>query len=76
MTETAYVADIKREDAEYIYDQLYRHVGPLHDTEYILSQRGRHWSRDRGMGLIEPILGINKRKGLDYNKEGAESKRG
>ena len=43
---TAYVADIDRENAGYIYDQLYRQVWPPHDVEQILSQRGRYWSRD------------------------------
>ena len=46
MTVTAYVTDINKKNAGYIYDQSYRQVWPPHDPEYILNQRGRHWSRD------------------------------
>ena len=46
MMATEYVADIKRENSGYIYNQLYTQVWPPHEEEYILSQRVRHWSRD------------------------------
>ena len=46
MIGTVYVADIDRENTGYIYDRFYRQVFPPHDAEYILSQRGRNWSRD------------------------------
>ena len=65
MLATTYVADIIRENAGYIYNQLYRQVWLLHDEECILSQRGRHWYRDRVIDQIGSILGINSRKGLE-----------
>ena len=65
MTATAYVADINRDNAGYIYDISYRQVWPPYDAGYILRHRFRNWSRDQGLDRIGTILEINKRKGLD-----------
>ena len=61
---TTYVADINRDNAEYIYDRLHMQFWLPHEVEYILSHRGRHWSIYRGMERIGPILVINRRKGF------------
>ena len=62
---TAYVADMNKENVRYIYNRSYRQVWPPHDAEYILSQSCMHWSRDWVLDRIGPVLGINRRKGLD-----------
>ena len=43
MMKTAYVADINKDKAGYVYNQSYRKVLSPHDAEYILSQKYSHW---------------------------------